>query len=586
MVEAPRLGRMMAMGRRLKVQRWGVLICVGLPLLIASVPPTWWQKGFARQRPGSVAEAELLSQLAVLLMPNEPIEEMFRVFPSPEGWGGHYLEPDLTVYGVLKDENAALFVEYDGYWRHGEKEGVEMDANKNAALLDYAPAGSYVVRISHTESTRQKDDVLWIKVGQWKAGDVQSLTSSLRNVFRQVHVGLSGLLCGKVNRDLQRHSRGANMILSERARCFTQECAAAMGRNTSYEISRYLHAEGFSRGEADRVLAALSPAGISIEQRLQPCLRFLSGLGLSTSHAAKVVAGFPQILGYSVEQNLEPTVEWLLDLGLTKGQVAKAVAGHPQMLGLSTEQNLKPTVQWLLDLGLSKAHVAKAVAGFPQILGYSIEQNLKPTVQWLLDLGLSKAQVAKAVAGFPQVLALSIEQNLQRTVQWLSDLGLSKAQVAKAVAGSLQILGLSIEQNLNPTVGWLLDLGLTQAQVAKAVALFPPMLWLSIEQNLKPTVQWLLELGLGQTQVARVVARFPQILGLSISKNLNVKRMVLEAHFGRQGTAALILQKPNLVSYRLERLTDRLRALQAQNKTRMLQYAMTLDNATFAKRFG
>ena len=100
----------------------------------------------------SVAETELLMQLAALLMPEDaPIEEMFRNFPAPEGWGGNYLEPDLSLCGVLKDENAALFVEYDGYWRHEEKEGMEKDMKKNAVLLQYAPLGSYVMRISHTD---------------------------------------------------------------------------------------------------------------------------------------------------------------------------------------------------------------------------------------------------------------------------------------------------------------------------------------------------------------------------------------------------------------------------------------------------
>ena len=93
----------------------------------------------------SVGEAELLTQLAALLMPEDvAIEEMFRNFPAPEGWGGNYLEPDLSLCGVLKDENAALFVEYDGYWRHEGKEGMERDEAKNAALLKYVPAGSYI----------------------------------------------------------------------------------------------------------------------------------------------------------------------------------------------------------------------------------------------------------------------------------------------------------------------------------------------------------------------------------------------------------------------------------------------------------
>ena len=36
----------------------------------------------------SVAEAELLMQLAALTVPEKtPIAEMFRNFPAPEGWG-------------------------------------------------------------------------------------------------------------------------------------------------------------------------------------------------------------------------------------------------------------------------------------------------------------------------------------------------------------------------------------------------------------------------------------------------------------------------------------------------------------------
>eukprot|EP00435_Cladocopium_sp_Y103_P043628 s1111_g12.t1 len=83
----------------------------------------------------TVAEVELLAPLAELLMPQTPIAELFRSFPSQKGWGGNYLEPDLAAYGVLKDENARLFVEYDDYWRHQEKEGVKRDQEKNAALL-------------------------------------------------------------------------------------------------------------------------------------------------------------------------------------------------------------------------------------------------------------------------------------------------------------------------------------------------------------------------------------------------------------------------------------------------------------------
>ena len=361
---------------------------------------------------GSVAEAELLSQLAVLLMPRQPISELFRRFPSPEGWRGNYLDPDLSAYGVLKDPNAALFVEYDGYWRHGEKEGMERDELKNATLLSNAPPGSRVIRISHTVPGRLDGSVLWIQVKPWQQGDHQSLGRVLTDVVTQTREEMENTLDPSLKQLWEGHVEHGGKLqhpsfplpLSERGMRFTENSIAEAGFNTPEEIANFLQARDFSPSDVKKLVVRLSGRAVSIQKSLQPAIDFLSDLGLSKKQAAKAVAVFPAILGYSVEQNLKPTVQWLLDLGLSKSQAAKAVAVCPQIVGYSIEQNMKPTAQWLLDLGLSKSQVAKAIALKPQVLGLSIEQNLKPTVQWLLDLGLSKSQVAKAVAVFPQIL--------------------------------------------------------------------------------------------------------------------------------------------------------------------------------------
>ena len=519
------------------------LFLLALPLAYV---PAWWRNGWPRGRVGSLAEAELLSQLAAVLMPSEEIGELFRSFRAPRGWGGHALQPDLAAYGVLRDRNAALFVEYDGFWRHGEREGIARDRKKNAALLASAPEGSVIVRITHTlHKPLLQEGVLWVGVDTWRQGEEQALAKVLQSALSQMATGLQQVMRPSVLQQIRLQMLSDQWTFSEDSQRFVMKAAALLGRNSSEEIASYFASEGFSAQDIQLMEMA------------------------SKSY------------GQCIHGTLKPRIQWLLGLGLKKREVAKAVAGLPQILGYSIEQNLKPTAEWLLDLGLSKIQVAKAVAGLPQILGYSIEQNLKPTAEWLLDLGLSKIQVAKAVAGSPSVLGLSIDKNLKPTAEWLLDLGLSKIQVAKAVAGCPQILGYSIEQNLKPTVQWLLDLGLSKTQVAKAVASFPQILGLSIEQNLKPTAEWLLDFGLGTEQLAKVVARFPQVLGLSIEKNLQLKSALLRSYFPSQELVKLVASFPQVFGYRYSRLSERLSILAARNETSKLAGALTKPTDKF-----
>ena len=427
------------MWQRRNVSHGFISLC--LVLLVppaAYVAPEWWRKGWARGRVDSVAEAELLSQLAAILMPNLEIQELFRSFPSPDGWGGHALEPDLAAFGILKEKDAALFVEYDGFWRHQEKKGMVMDRRKNAALLTYAPKGSFVVRISHTQRRPLKENVLWVKVDTWRQGHGTSLLETLKSALMQISAGLVDVLrpCamkqvrGKINQEL--------WTLSESGWHFAKEAIDQIHGSSSEELICFLRAEGFSAQ--------------SIE-------------------AMKLRTWF---CGQNIEGSLKPKFRWIVDLGLSKSQVAKAVATFCPVLGLSIEQNLKPTVQWLLDLGLTKSQVAKAVATHSGILCYSVQQNLKPSVQWLLDLGLTESQVAKAVAAFPQILCCSVRTNLNFKIRWLVEVGLNKTQVAKAVASSPQMLGLSLENNLKKKID-LMHSFLTRKAVAQQIATFSPI---------------------------------------------------------------------------------------------------------------
>ena len=533
-----------------------LLLCLLLgAALSASVPPLWWRKGRAREKLGSRAEAELLCQLAVLLMPDVPIAEAFREFPVKKckEWGSNKLSPDLTAYGVLKATDAALFIEYDGHYRHMEPPGLARDMRKTRALLKFAPAGSVVVRVAHRER-QWKDKSTQVLVDSWCAEHEPSLLKALNQVaaalLRQSRRRLDPTLASRL--EAFAAEEGVNKDASTRAK---EAELVGMSDSSRPKLEEFLCQEvGLNTWQVAKVIATFpSVLRYSIEANLKPTVEWIEGLGLSKSQVAKVIATSPQVLGYSIEANLKATVDWVKGLGLRKSQVAKLIATCPQVLGLSIEANLKPTVEWIKGLGLSKSQVAKVIATFPSVLGLSFEANLKPTVEWIKGLSLSQSQVAKVIAMFPPVLGLSIEANLKPTVEWIKGLGLSQSQVAKVILGRPQALGLSIEANLKPTVEWIKGLGLSQSQVAKVIAKFPQVPGLSIEANLKPAVEWMKRLGLSQSQVAKVIATFPSVLGLSIEENLKpTVDWVKGLGLSQSQVAKVISQRPQVLGLSIE----------------------------------
>ncbi|OLQ02654.1 6-methylsalicylic acid synthase [Symbiodinium microadriaticum] len=405
----------------------GVVLC-----LLGSLTPdhavagtvSWWKAGYPRRVHRSVAEVELLSHLAVLLAPDQPIAELFRDFrvePS-ENWLSSRLSPDLAVPGVLKNRNAVLFLEYDGYYRHQLPSGIEADERKNAALMHYAPAGSRIVRVAHAvrNVSGSDDRVSEVVVSTWQPGNQRSLWRSVCQLAQHVSRKSIGLFLPASRARILEFLHQAGRVDLETAQSFAQE-------------------------------AVLSGGGGTRESRKTEVLAFLQeDIALPEAVAEAALRKFPPLLGYSIEANLKFTVEWLHEVGLSKAQVSKAIATCPQLLGYSIEANLKPTVEWLHEVGLSKAQVSKAIATFPRLLGLSIEANLKPTVEWLHEVGLSKSQLRKVVASYPRLLGLSIEANLKPTVEWLHEVGLSKTEVSNMIASFSQLLGLSIDTNLSP----------------------------------------------------------------------------------------------------------------------------------------
>ncbi|CAE7315404.1 MTERF4, partial [Symbiodinium sp. CCMP2456] len=290
--------------------------------LTESTPPAWWLKGRPRNVFQSKAEVELLSQLAVLLMPDEPIAEAFRDFPVQrcQEWGSSRLCPDLAAHGVLKTPGAALFIEYDGYYRHMEPLGLTRDVRKTSALLKFAPVGSIVLRIAHKER-QWKDNSVQVLVDGWQSEHVPSLRKTVRQVV-------------------------ASLLQSCRAE-LVPGLVSRLEARAPPQIDR--HAKTFAVDAELVGNASSSSKRLAVQEFLQ------TEMQLTTVQVAKSIARFPSVLGCSIEANLKPKVQWIKGLGLSQSQVVKVIARFPALLGYSIEANLKPTVDWIKGLGLSQS---------------------------------------------------------------------------------------------------------------------------------------------------------------------------------------------------------------------------------------
>ena len=169
---------------------------------------------------------------------------------------------------MLKDENAALFVEYDGYWRHGKREGLKMDQKKNKALLMYAPKGSYVIRISHTISRPLRDNVLWVKAATWRSGCPKQSSKIYQHILRQAINQLKGSLNHDIKERLRLCAEKAMVVPSTSSLDFINAAIAAGNRNTMDEIALFLETGGFDKKDIDLMLEKALVRRTSVEKRL------------------------------------------------------------------------------------------------------------------------------------------------------------------------------------------------------------------------------------------------------------------------------------------------------------------------------
>ena len=261
--------------------------------------------------PGRRSRSPSLSQWSPLNKSSrqEPIGELFRDFPvrQPGSWGKRPLSPDLLVYGVLKKKDAALFLEYDGHYRHYTPEGIIADIHKSEALLQQAPKGSQVLRISHAcrgwELTCETREIV---VDKWQPGRPEALAKAIRQIVQFVSENLGSMLHTSARVNLRDFLDSPADSLCAPAVEFTRKVTAT--------------------GDCD-------------PSQLHEVLR--QQLNMTVSQSVNLLERHPALKRCSVESNCRPIVQRLRDLGLKRAEIAKVIGRFPQVLGCSIEENLE-----------------------------------------------------------------------------------------------------------------------------------------------------------------------------------------------------------------------------------------------------
>jgi len=151
-------------------------------------------------------------------------------------------------------------------------------------------------------------------------------------------------------------------------------------------------------------------------------------------------------------------------------------------------------------------------------------------------------------------------------------------ELKKVVLRLPALLGLSIKGNMDPKLDYVQKrLSLDENDLKKVVMRFPQIFTLGVEGTLEPKLKYLQErLSVDEEELSYMIRRMPALFGYKIDLNLEPTIKFYEDLVGVETTKKLILGRPALVTYSLEkRLKPRLD--DARNA------GITIDSATLIR---
>ncbi|PUZ61414.1 hypothetical protein GQ55_4G274500 [Panicum hallii var. hallii] len=246
-------------------------------------------------------------------------------------------------------------------------------------------------------------------------------------------------------------------------------------------------------------------------------LAFLSGVGLSRTDIAVVVAADPLLLRCSVK-TIGPRLLALRDcLGLSAPQVVRFLLVGSRSLH---SRSILPTLQFLISFYGSFEQALVAAKRNRGLLHASLEKTIEPKVALFRQFGVR--DIAKLCSNNPKLLTFSLER-VQEFLLRAEELGVPrnsqmfKYAVAVVACNSREKVAAKIEF-------FKRTLGCSESEVSIAVFRQPSILGVSDEKHIRKFEFLVNEVGMGP----RYILERPYLFALSLEKRLLPRHRVLK----------------------------------------------------------
>ncbi|XP_006656797.1 transcription termination factor MTERF8, chloroplastic-like [Oryza brachyantha] len=288
---------------------------------------------------------------------------------------------------------------------------------------------------------------------------------------------------------------------------------------STFSVDDYLvTACGLTRAQVPRASRLLFR--LNSPSKADAVLAFFSGLGLSRSDIAGIIASDPLLLRAKVDVTLAPRVDALRGLGLSDSEMVSLVLAAATMLRRS---DVASKLKFWISVFGSFDELLPSIKSCNRILLPNLDTMLKPNIAYLKQCGLSAIDIAKLHFNAYWVLGSNPER-LKELVMRADKLGVPRnsGQFKYALATVACVSQEKIDSRRETLKR---ALGCTDEQLRIAVVHHPSILRASVDK-LRTTAEFLTtKVGLDP----EYIVHRPAFFGYSLKRRLLPRYLVMKA---------------------------------------------------------